>query len=271
MIQNKEEKFTNLLSYLNKAELLFLGCNFPDWFFRFFIRVCVGDRLDSVSTIERKTVIDSLNNIDSSRSVFINHYKIQALNMDCNTLIDEIFKSFWKDKEGSSHILTDEANNNVFISYCRQDEQVAKDIASQFDEKFIEYFLDESDLEPGDQLNDKITQAIDKCCLFLPIISTNIQEASRYIWREWQYAITKSSEVWPVFKEFVDRDMLLPVEYGITAELRDRFLNRNVTIGAALNGGVENEIAKRGNLLEEKKLRDIKKKQYDSRVCGKRK
>jgi len=37
LIQAKQNKCAKLLSYLKEGYLLFLGCNFPDWFFRFFI------------------------------------------------------------------------------------------------------------------------------------------------------------------------------------------------------------------------------------------
>lgn len=268
LMQDKGESFKNLLGYLNKANLLFLGCNFPDWFFRFFIRVCVGDRLDAAPDLEKKMVIDSLNNLDSSRSVFISHYKIQTLRIDCNTLIDEIYKVFLKDKE-TSNVIAGKGNSNVFISYCRADEQLAYDIAEQLDDKYIEYFLDNSQLRSGDSLNDSIASAIDKCCIFLPVVSNNIAKASPYIWREWKYAVDRKKTIWPVFKEFVDRDMLLPPELGVNAEVRDAILNKNNICGITLSQeGSDGEIAARGNVIAEQKLKDIKETQFHCRVSG---
>lgn len=262
LMVNKQEKFMNLLSYLNTGYLLFLGCNFPDWFFRFFIRICAGEKLDYVSPIKRKAVIDSLllNKADESRSLFIGFYKIQTLDIDCNLLINEIYKRL-SGRPGMPGILEDMGNNNIFISYCRKDEKVAKDIAAQFDEKYIEYFLDENDLDTGDNLNDRISNSIDRCCLFLPIVSNNVQGASPYVWKEWKYATETNKEIWPVFKDFIDAEMILPKEYGISAELRNKILSKNTTIGILPAGD--------NNKISEASLNAIKKKQIYSRISGK--
>jgi len=259
LMVNKQEKFINLLSYLNTGYLLFLGCNFPDWFFRFFIRICAGEKLDYVSPIKRKAVIDSLllNKTDESRSLFIGFYKIQTLDIDCNRLIDEIYKRLYN-KPGIGGIPEEIGNNIVFISYCRKDEKVARDIAEQFDEKYVEYFLDENNLATGDNLNNRIAGAVDRCCLFLPVVSNNVQSASPYIWKEWKYATETNKEIWPVFKEFVDDDMILPADYGVTPDLRQKILNRNTTIGITTEG--EN------NKISEESLNAIKKKQIIARI-----
>lgn len=261
LMVNKQDRFVNLLSYLNTGYLLFLGCNFPDWFFRFFIRICAGEKLDYVSPIKRKAVIDSLilNKADESRSLFIGFYKIQTLDIDCNELVNEIYKKL-SNNPGSQSLLSSRGNNNIFISYCRADEQVAKEIAAQFDEKYIEYFLDSSDLQTGDSLNNKITDAIDRCCIFLPVVSANVQGASPYVWKEWKYASDNKKEIWPFFKNFVDPTMLLRDDYGVTAELRNKILDKNTVLGIVPGEG--------NNTISEIKLSDIKKKQFYSRVSG---
>jgi hypothetical protein len=278
LIQDKNDKFKNLVSFLNKANLLFLGCNFPDWFFRFFIRICVGDRLDSASAIERKTVIDRINNLqlDSSRSVFLSYYKIQTLKMDCNTLIDEIYKNLSKDKDKATHIVEDQENNNIFISYCRDDEQVAKDVVVQLDDKYIDYFLDENALRTGDNLNNSISGAIDKCCVFLFIVSSNIQKSEKYLWEELRYAKARNKVIWPVYKEFVNKDMLLPAEFNVSDDLRE-LLNKNAKLGIVLanepasSSELPNEeIGKRGNTIPQAKLREIKEAQFKCRTGEKK-
>lgn len=259
LIINKQEKYTNLLSYLNEGYLLFLGCNFPDWFFRFFIRVCAGDRLDAETVIQRKAVIDSLNlnKVDSSRSVFITQYGIQTLDIDCNTLVDEIYRTL--KREDSQSILDDKENNKVFISYCRKDVEVSNAIETQLDSKYIEYFKDVNNLRLGDNLHDRIKDAIDKCCLFLPVVSNNLQGCSDYFCREWNYALNTGKKIFPVFKDFVDQDMLLPCDP--ISDIRQKILNKNNTLGIKLEGN---------NRIPEQLLRNIKELQYLSRVSGKK-
>ena len=246
-----------LLRAALQGNLLFLGCNFPDWFFRFFIRVCVRDRLDLVSPITGKSVIDNL--ADPSRSVFIGLYKIHTLDVNCNELVDAIYQKL-KSEPGTPGLFGDSGNNSVFISYCRADEKVAGDIAQQFDKKYIDHFLDKSNLRTGDLLDQKIAEAIDKCCLFMPVVSNNISTSSAYIWKEWKYAIDTNKEILPVFKEFVDPDMLLPAEFQATPDLRNKILNKNTVLGIIPEG--------EGNLLSEAALKEIKNKQYLSRVSG---
>ena len=257
LIINKNENFINLLSYLNGGGyLLFLGCNFPDWFFRFFIRICVGNRLD-FAPIQRKSLIDRL--ADPSRSVFISYYKIKSLDIDCNHLLDEIYRKL-SAEPGTPSLLQSSGNNNVFISYCRNDEQVAKDIAQQFDEKYIEYFWDKNNLRTGNNLNKEITDAIDKCCVFLPVVSSSIGASSPYVWMEWKYAVDTKKLIWPVFKEFVVQDMLLPDAFGVTPDIRNSILNKNNTLGII----PESE----NNKISDASLKEIKQKQYLSRLSG---
>ena len=258
MINDNKLQFNPLLTYLTQGHLLFLGCNFPDWFFRFFIRICVGNRLDSVSNIERKAVIDSLNSIDSSRAVFINHYKIQSLPINCNLLIDEIYKAFSQENE-TADIISDLGNGIIFISYCAADRDVAEAIAAQFDEKYIQYFLDCHDLSLGDNLNNSITDAINRCCLFMPLISGNINFSSGYIWREIRYAKEQQKRILPIFREFVDRDVMINKDMNVTADLRDTILSRNNTLG--IDWGKANEIPNAN-------LREIKEIQYKFLVSG---
>jgi hypothetical protein len=261
LINNRQEKFVNLLSYLNEGNLLFLGCNFPDWFFRFFIRICVGERLDSDLSLQRKTVIDSLNDIDSSRSIFIKNYEITKLNINCNQLINEIYKAF-KVIEGTPDLIpnfkTNKNNNNVFISYCRQDEPVIRVIIEQFEGKYINYFIDYEQITTGSSIDQTIKDAIDKCCLFLPVVSKNLSSSSEYFCKEWNYAIRTGKTIIPIFKEFVKYNMPLPCG-DEDSEIRNRILNKDNGLGIVLSIDYQ---------IPEKNLKEIKAIQYKSRVSG---
>lgn len=256
LMVNKQGLFTNLLSYLKEGFLLFLGCSFPDWFFRFFIRICVGDRLDTVSPIKRKAVIDSLNGLDASRTVFINHYGIQKLDIDCNVLIDEIYKAF-SNVPGKPDLHPDRFNNNIFISYCRKDEKTAADMASQFNENYIEYFLDNHEMETGSFLDRTIQEAIERCCIFLPIVSNNLSSGTAYFCKEWNYAIDKGKIIIPVFKEFVDQNMFLPCNPH--TNIRQMILNKDAILGIKLSPD---------NKISDDDLKIIKERQYKCKASS---
>jgi hypothetical protein len=259
LIENRGNRFTNLLSYLQKGNLLFLGCNFPDWFFRFFIRICVGDRLDNVIPINRQSVIDSLNAVDTTRTIFIDQYGIQKVvpEIDSNRLVDELFQKLQRD----GGVLEFKENNLVFISYCSADDAVCADLAKQFDERYIDYFRDKNNLRTGDNLHDKIKGAIRNCCVFMPIVSANVQAASCYIWAEWEYALSIGKTIWPVYKEFVNPDMLTKCAFvGAAARARREILSKNLTLGVDLTQG--------DNRLSDVILNRIKDAQYIARVSG---
>ena len=258
LMVNKRGDFTNFLSYLNEGYILFLGCNFPDWFFRFFIRICVDNRLDAVSPIKRKAVIDSLNSIDKSRSVFINHYGIQKMDIDCNTLVNEIYNSFLS-VPGTPDLLKDKFNNNVFISYCRKDYDTAKSIETQLKANYIECFIDENHLETGSVLDGTIKEAIDKCCVLLAVVSNNLSTATEYFCKEWNYAIDSGRTIIPVFKDFVEQSMFLPCAEP-SANIRQTILNKDYALGIKL--GVD-------NLISVNDLRTIKEKQYKCKISEK--
>jgi molecular chaperone DnaK (HSP70) len=72
--------------------------------------------------------------------------------------------------------------------------------------------------------------------------------------------VNRKIDIWPVWSEFVDRDILLP-GIDISGEVRDKILNKNNTLGIKLSDTKE---------LSKDALQKIKQKQYLSRVTGKK-
>lgn len=236
LIERKKIKFPNLFSYMEKGYLLFLGCNFPDWFFRLFVRFCIGDRVDMAKeATTRKAVIDTLVQYDSSRTLFINDYGIQSVNLDCNVLIDEIYRRF-EAIGGGQYLVPKTENNKVFLSYCRADYDVVSGVSEQLGAKYIDHFLDTQQLVAGMDLHDTIKREIDNACLVLAFVSNNLSAASDYFCLEWAYAIRKGKTIWPVFIEFVDSaSIMLPCkDASILPQIREQVLNKYNTLGIKL-------------------------------------
>jgi len=252
-------RFQNLLSFLNGGYLLFLGCNFPDWFFRFFIRICVNDRLDVTNKVQLKSVIDNLNTLDQTRSVFIGQYGIQKIDVNSNVLIDEIYKSFYQEP-GRPNLVQDRENNKVFISYCKKDAAAATSIAEQFVERFISHFIDYKELETGMSLTDTIRHEIDNACIVLALVSYNLQSCSDYFCLEWAYALHKEKKIWPVFIDFVDSTKIfLPCGDDKLSEIRDKILNTKNPLGIVLDAEKK---------IPEKQLNDLQRELFSCRIKG---
>jgi hypothetical protein len=262
LIERKKVKFPNLFSYLEKGYLLFLGCNFPDWFFRLFVRFCIGDRVDMAKeATSRKAVIDSLVSIDNSRTVFINNYGIQEVNLDCNLIVSEIYQRFEK-LGGGQYLVPKTENNKVFLSYCRADFDVVSGVSQQLAAKFIDHFIDTDQLSTGMDLHDTIKNEIDNACLVLAFVSNNLSAASDYFCLEWAYALRKGKIIWPVFIDFVDSaSIMLPCKDAtIVPQIRESVLNKYNTLGIKLTD--DHKIPDEAN---SSKLNDIKEQVFRCR------
>ena len=74
-------KLNNLKSILEypRLTILFIGCNFPNWLFRFFIRAFTNKKLIELRT-RNIIVTDSLVGNDEDRTIFFNKHKITQIN-----------------------------------------------------------------------------------------------------------------------------------------------------------------------------------------------
>jgi hypothetical protein len=82
----------------------------------------------------------------------------------------------------------------TFISFDGANRSAAVRLASNLRADGIEVWLDEEEFEPGDNVDDTIIKAINKCAVFIPLISRetrNIQSNRgklKYHCREWEWA-----------------------------------------------------------------------------------
>jgi len=262
LIEKKKVKFGNLFSYLKDGYLLFLGCNFPDWFFRLFVRFCIGDRVDmSKEATSRKAVIDSLVTLDTSRTIFINDYGIQKVDLDCKILVNEIYRRF-ETMSGGQYLVPKIENNKVFLSYCKADYEVVSGISKQLSSKYIDHFIDANEFASGMDLHDTIKKEIDNACVVLAFVSNHLSVASDYFCLEWAYALRKGKTIWPVFIDFVDSaSLMLPCkDKDMVPMIRENILNRYNILGIKLTE--DNKIPE---APENNKLNEIKNLVYNCR------
>jgi hypothetical protein len=83
----------------------------------------------------------------------------------------------------------------AFISFDGTNRSAAVRLASNLKADGIDVWLDEKEFEPGDSVDGIISKAINKCAVFIPLVSRetrNIQEDSgklKYHCREWEWAL----------------------------------------------------------------------------------
>lgn len=84
----------------------------------------------------------------------------------------------------------------VFLSYAREDTEVARRIADALRAFGVEVWFDQNELRGGDSWDQKIRGQIRGCALFLPVISARTQErAEGYFRREWKLAVDRMQDM----------------------------------------------------------------------------
>lgn len=84
----------------------------------------------------------------------------------------------------------------IFISYSRNDSDIADRICKAFDAAAIPYFIDRCNIRHGDFVFDGLAEAIDKCDLLLFLASRN-SYGSVYTVKEINYAVDKRKAILP--------------------------------------------------------------------------
>jgi TolB-like protein/Tfp pilus assembly protein PilF len=84
----------------------------------------------------------------------------------------------------------------VFLSYAREDTDIARRIADALRGFGVEVWFDQNELRGGDSWDAKIRQQIRTCALFMPMISATTQARGEgYFRREWKIAVDRSHDM----------------------------------------------------------------------------
>lgn len=197
---NIETRPKIISKYLNGKFLLLLGCDYPNWLFRFFWHSIKNFSL-TPSTIGMQGVVTrSTNNEDSELVRFLSRMQTGIFE-NSNTFIDE-FLERWEsrqvtddgegDGEGSGNIDNDDID--IFISYADEDREKAIDIATKLTKLGAKVWFDKTALVSSDHYDSIIEEKISKAKRFMPVISqTTMVPARRYYRKEWTLAINEEA------------------------------------------------------------------------------
>ena len=183
-----------LFDQLRDSHLLLIGCSFPDWFTRFFLRGLRRERL----TIERdqsEAIADDRTINDRSLALFLGDCRAQIYREGGTAQFVAELNQRWR----SQHVLpakpipppTLETAPNIFLSYASEDRDRVLRIKQAFEQAGVSVWFDQRALEPGDEYKDVIKEAIQKCTFFLPCISANslTSQIRRFFRFEWNTAL----------------------------------------------------------------------------------
>ena len=187
MDQNYRPK--ELSNKLSDKYILALGCNYPDWLFRFFFH-----SLKYNSTLRNECRDNGLladRNLDMELISFLRRMEASA-HEDAISFIDELCERWEKRNrvETVSEAPETESQDEAFISYANEDYDTVADISSIFLEMGFKVWFDKRNLEGGDKYEKLIKDKISKAKVFIPVISANTENSTgpRFFRKEWTWA-----------------------------------------------------------------------------------
>jgi len=200
-LQSSNRSPEALLRYLRGKNLLFLGCGFPDWLARFFIRLGRDDRFSSSSS-KTDWLVDSTSS-DRGFVAFLEHF---SRNLRCFphpplAFVDELRRHVPEEAlrtlrrgarppvpERDTH--RDILPGSVFVSYASEDRTHAERIRHALDQSGVDCWFDRQQLMGGDDWEVKIRGNVRACRVFMPLLSrTTTVHESRFFRHEWDEAI----------------------------------------------------------------------------------
>ena len=189
-----------LCDELRNQHLLFIGNAFPDWLTRFFIRLTRGKRLIDQRGMD-EFVVENLRRADSPLVSFFHQFSRDTSFYADGTPEDFVraLHQRWRERHPETAQPTqapppaagtpDMSEPWLFLSYASQDAAAVKRLRAALDAAGFNVWVDLERLEGGDDYARKIRDNINRCSLFLPIISRNTESRSEGFFRlEWTWA-----------------------------------------------------------------------------------
>jgi TIR domain/SIR2-like domain len=168
---------------LQKSHFLVLGLSFADWLLRFFVQVVKHQPLSELAGSEL-FVFERLDAAERDKVVvYFSRLteKIRVFPTDPIEFISELHRR-WRNKHpapvgdpylmNKAHREKHRAQGCIFVSYASPDLEIARYVVSRLQKSGCLVWFDKEQLQPGEDWEEKLRQAVEeRCGLFLSIIS----------------------------------------------------------------------------------------------------
>ena len=189
---NIDTRPSNLCEYLSNKFLLLLGCNYPNWLFRFFWHSIKNFNLLSGNEGLKGIVASSMLNSDNELQRFLSRLQTHTYT-NGREFMSELKKRKGNEvpeerkEDDDTH---EETPCDVFLSYSHKDYDIAAKIADIFEKFGAKVWFDSTDLKGSDLYDKIINDKISECQRFVPIISLTTETERRgYFRKEWYWAL----------------------------------------------------------------------------------
>ena len=202
-MQDKQRQPRTLFDELRGNHLLILGCSFGDWLARFFLRTARNLEL-SQKRRRWDVLVGAGMAHDAKLAQFLESFSpdTRVVPMTAAQFVAELATRWHAQHPAaapSAELAAREpaadgsriSSGAVFISYANDDLEAASRLADGLRSAGLEVWFDRSALQMGDDWARSIRRGIERCSLFLPVISRQTlseENRRRYFWREWNDA-----------------------------------------------------------------------------------
>lgn len=176
---HKEYGAIGLTDFLKEYEkkLLVLGCNLPNWLFRFLWQPTQTGRNSNFKTtqgywINKDKPDDSFENFLKKKN-FSADEQVKEILVDATRLLQDELK---REAEERNNMIDAEEHFDVFISYASEDRQIATAIFESLKNMNVKAWFDDrgkGEITPGHPYWVKIENGIKHSAHFMPIITGN--------------------------------------------------------------------------------------------------
>lgn len=191
---NKDTRPPILEKYLKDKFFLVLGCNYPNWLFRFFWHSIKNFSIAPTSDLGMQggvVALDQRHAEDQELISFLSRIKTITVN-NTEDFIGELIERYQhrnKDKvtmNKSEDSDMDTQEHDIFISYASEDFEIAERIYRLLKSLGANPWFDKKKLECGELYERTIDKKIKECKRFMPILSQNtLTNERRYFKKEW--------------------------------------------------------------------------------------
>jgi hypothetical protein len=214
----------NFFQKLISNKLLFIGCGYDDWLFRFFIRILSNQPFEFFWKNSGFKIFASDDFLNSKKGSFYHlwgflkeHNAIYCYPGSGEDFVDLLFEKLNKDY--ADEIIQPPDFPQIFISFEGKDRKAAQRLTDNLKEDGIGVWFDERELKGGDKVDEKIIEAINKYPVFMPLVSQNSKQITKmgqvkYHIQEWLHSYANYVE---------KRVTIIPVIIDDTKPFFDKF------------------------------------------------
>lgn len=160
----------SLMQFLQGKRILAIGCKFENWLFRFFWRAV----LEAQTSYESKHLL-ALTLTESPEDVQLNKV-LELYNLTNPGNVEEFLNGLNEaiETQKQKAWIESRREGGIFISYYNEDKEDALSLFYRLTEMGFNVWMDNNNLYYGVEYKEMIKEAIDRCIVFIPILSGKI-------------------------------------------------------------------------------------------------